>query len=143
MTNEQNQQAVRRFFQAIATGDASAVNQVLDPKYTGHDLMLHDVHGFEGGQTIVHTYHDGLSDSQVTFDDIFSSDDKVVCRFTFTATQTGMYLGIPPTNKKATVTGIGIFRCSNGKILENWVNFDALGLLQQLGVVPAMQPRSS
>jgi predicted ester cyclase len=46
-------------------------------------------------------------------------------------------MGIPPTGKQATVTGISIGRVVNGKIVESWSNFDALGMMQQLGVVPA------
>ena len=46
-------------------------------------------------------------------------------------------MGIAPTGKQVTVTAISINRVANGKRVEEWLNFDALGMLQQLGVVPA------
>jgi len=61
----------------------------------------------------------------------------VTVRFTFTGTQQGALMGIPPTGKLVRVTAILIARLVNGKFVEGWITFDALGMLQQLGLVPA------
>ena len=58
-------------------------------------------------------------------------------RYTFRGTHTGNFMGIAPTGKQVTQTGITIIRFANGKAVEQWANSDDLGLLQQLGVVPA------
>jgi len=52
-------------------------------------------------------------------------------------THQGEFMGIPPTGKPVTVTGMSIDRIVGGKFVEGWLNFDALGMLQQLGVIPA------
>ena len=49
-------------------------------------------------------------------------------------------MGIAPTGKYSTVTGMNIDRYQNGKIVESWSNYDMFGMLQQLGVVPALAP---
>lgn len=60
----------------------------------------------------------------------------MVARLTQSGTHLGIFLGIPPTGKRVTVTGIEIFRLAGGKIVEHWNNYDDLGLFQQLGVLP-------
>jgi predicted ester cyclase len=62
----------------------------------------------------------------------------VLWRFTSQATHTGPLMNIPPTGKRATVTGMVLFRVTNDKIAEVWVNVDTLGMLQAIGVIPAM-----
>lgn len=62
-------------------------------------------------------------------------DDKVVTRWTMRGTHQGEFRGITPTGKQITVTGIGIFRFSNGKVVESWDTFDQLGMMRQLGVI--------
>jgi predicted ester cyclase len=52
-------------------------------------------------------------------------------------TNSGSFQGMPPTGKAVDVTATGIFRIVDGKVTDNWVNLDFLGLLQQLGIVPA------
>jgi predicted ester cyclase len=61
----------------------------------------------------------------------------VATRFTLRGTHQGPFFGIPPTGKQVHVTGITIHRIVNGKIVEQRVEMDMLGLMQQLGVIPA------
>ena len=63
--------------------------------------------------------------------------DCVVSRYTTRGTHQGPFMGIPPSGKHVTVTGIAIIHIAKGKAVEEWANADELGLLQQLGVVPA------
>jgi predicted ester cyclase len=67
-----------------------------------------------------------------------AGDDLVITRWSGSGTHTGELMGIPPTRKKVAVDGIWILRIAGGKIVESWNSWDTLGLLQQLGVVPAM-----
>ncbi|MBK6712738.1 MAG: ester cyclase [Chloroflexi bacterium] len=62
--------------------------------------------------------------------------DKVVVRFTVTGTHQGFFAGIPATGKQVAMQGIIIHRLHNGKIIEDWVVRDTLGLMQQLGMIP-------
>lgn len=74
-----------------------------------------------------------------TVEDLIAEGDKIVARLTLSGTQQGAFMGIPPTGKHATVSDIEIFRITGVKAVETWVQVDFLGLLQQLGVVPAMR----
>ena len=72
--------------------------------------------------------------------DQFADGDKVATRWIGSGTNKGALMGIPPTGKRSTVTGITIDRYQNGKAVESWVNYDALGMFQQLGVIPMLAP---
>lgn len=70
-------------------------------------------------------------------EDMLVDGDKVAVRTTFRGTHTGDFFGIPPTGKSVTVSGTHILRIADGKIAEHWGNNDDLGLMRQLGVIPA------
>ena len=69
-------------------------------------------------------------DIRVTIDDIFAVDDKVTLRWSSHGTHCGELQGIPPTNRPMTMTGIAIYRFAGGKIVEEWMNNDTLGMLR-------------
>ena len=110
------------------------------------DYILHaagtptPINGVEGWVQFVSMYLSGFPDLQFRVDDLIEEGDKAVVRYTATGTHTGSLMDIPPTGKKAIVTGIIISRHDrSGKAVEGWLDFDALGMLQQLGVIPAPQ----
>ena len=74
---------------------------------------------------------------------MIAEGDRVVARMTVTGTQTGEFMGLPPSGKRTRVTAIGISRIVDGKFVEYWENFDALGLLQQVGAIPSPGQSSS
>lgn len=80
-----------------------------------------------------------MPDIQFTLVDLLAAEDKVVARFMARGTQTGMFQGIPATGRAAAVSGIAIYRLASGKIVEQWLEYDQLGMLQQLGVIPALR----
>ncbi|MGE0685162.1 MAG: ester cyclase, partial [Dehalococcoidia bacterium] len=71
-------------------------------------------------------------------DEIFGADSRVVVRWTATATDTVGLMGMPPTGKQASVTGINVYRVADGRLAEHWDEWDLAGLLQQLGVMPPL-----
>ncbi len=81
-------------------------------------------------------YRSAFPDLQATVEDQVAEGDKVASRFTFRGTHRGELAGIPPTGNQVEVTGIVISRIEGGKGAEDWSNYDALGMMQQLGVVP-------
>ncbi|GAC1392986.1 MAG: hypothetical protein NVS4B11_00700 [Ktedonobacteraceae bacterium] len=83
-------------------------------------------------------YRVAFTDAHFTIEDIIAEGDKIVAHFTAIGTQQGEFMGIPPTGKHVTVTGSSITRLEKGKVVEGWSNFDALRMLQQLGVIPTM-----
>ena len=74
---------------------------------------------------------------ELAMDDMIAEGDKVVLRATFHGVHQGDFMGVPPSGKQVSAAGIIIYRIDGGKIVEHWMNFDTLGLLQQLGAVPA------
>ena len=83
-------------------------------------------------------YFTAFPDLHITIDDQVAEGEMVVTRWTSHGTNTGSLFGMPATNKSATITGITISRIVDGKAVETWTNFDNLGMLQQLGVIPSM-----
>ncbi len=73
----------------------------------------------------------------MTIEDVIASGDQVVTRWTARGTHQGELQGIPPTGKQVTVTGMTLARIENGQIVEEWNNFDQLGMMQQIGAIPA------
>jgi steroid delta-isomerase-like uncharacterized protein len=80
----------------------------------------------------------GFPDLRWTIEDTIAEKDKVVACWTISGTHKGDYMGIPATNKKVSVDGITIHNIANGKIMDSYSNWDALGMMQQLGVVPPL-----
>jgi steroid delta-isomerase-like uncharacterized protein len=76
-------------------------------------------------------------DIHYTLEDLIAEGDRVVVRFTVRGTQQGAFGPIPATGRTVTMQGIIIHRIRDGKIAEDWVVRDTLGLMQQLGVIPA------
>jgi steroid delta-isomerase-like uncharacterized protein len=105
------------------------------------DIVLHDAsttsQGLEAYRQFISMYVTAFPDLHFMVEDLIAEGDRVVARYTGQGTHQGDLMGIPPTGKQITVTNILITRIANGKIVEQWLNFDALGMLQQLGVVPA------
>ena len=83
-------------------------------------------------------YFVAFPDLNIITDDLVAEGDKVVKRWTAHCTHKGELMGIPPTGKQITVTGLEMFRLAGGKIVEIWSIMDSLGMMQQIGVIPPM-----
>jgi predicted ester cyclase len=75
-------------------------------------------------------------DFHITMDEVLFEADKAAYRYTLTATHKGEFMGIPPTNKRFSISGFGIAHYKDGKQTEAWGMTDALGMMQQLGAIP-------
>lgn len=120
-------------------GRLDLVDELIAPKYIGHDPALpQDIAGPDAQRELVAGYRAAFPDLSLSIDDQIAEGDRVVTRWKARGTQTGDLWGIAATGKEVTVTGTTIDRIKDGRIVESWTNWDALGLMQQLGVVPAM-----
>ena len=81
-------------------------------------------------------YRAAFPDLQFTIDDVIAQDDKVVIRWSSRGTHRGELMGLAPTGKEATSSGISIDKIADGKIVESWNHWDTLGLMRQLGAAP-------
>lgn len=95
------------------------------------------VSGIEGTKRSAAMYLAAFPDLHFTFEDFIAEGDQVVVRWTSSGTQQGELMGIPPTGKHFSATGIEIYRFEGGKIVEHWLESDVLGMLQQLGALPS------
>jgi predicted ester cyclase len=90
----------------------------------------------EGAKQFAADFRQAFPDVQTTIEDMVAGGDKVVIRFSARGTHQGETEDLgPPTGNSFEVTGVTIERFSDGKIVEDWTNFDALGLMQQLGLM--------
>ena len=134
---EEAKAVVRRAFGEVAMGDMTAVDEIIAPEFVRHDLAGGpEAHGPDGVKRLIAGLRAGFPDLQTTIEDIFSDRDKVVVRFTASGTHSGPFMGIAPTGREATWSGVNIYRVSGGRIRETWQLADGLGLLRQLGAAP-------
>ena len=82
------------------------------------------------------TYHSGFPDFQVDIEELIAEGDRVVTRWTVRGTHQGELMGNAPTGNRATFTGFLVDRISGDKIEEEWVDYDTLRVMQQIGAVP-------
>ena len=137
MSTEDNKANVRRGFEAVNQKKLAVFDELLNPDVVVHNAST-TVQGLEAYKQFLSMYITAFPDLQFTIEDIIAEGDTVVVRYTTRGTHQGNFMGIPPTGKRVSVTGIFIDRIVNGKAVEQWFNTDDLGLLQQLGVVPTM-----
>lgn len=137
--SEANKHVVKRLFDELWNqGNLSVADELFAPNYTHHDPATPDLgRGPESERKRVNLYRGAFPDLRLHVEHIISEGDTVMVRWYCSATHKGELNGIAATGKRIDITGISVARLSNGKIAEGWVQWDALGMMQQLGVVPA------
>jgi steroid delta-isomerase-like uncharacterized protein len=136
MSIDTNCRAVRDCFEQAALGNFDELPAILTP-----DFVLHnpdEVRGADGLAAMVREYRSAISDLNVTIDHQFATGDWVASRFTIRGTHDGSLMGVPPSGREVTFTGITISRCRDGQIAEEWELTDTVGLLGQVGALPTM-----
>ena len=134
-----NKALVRRFIDEIfLKGDFGAVDELLTDDFTPHtwgDMKP----GRDGLKAAITRVSAGLSDPKMTIDDVIAEGDRVAVRLTSSATQSGDFMGMPPSGKRYEIGEIHIFRLRDGRVCEHWHQADFMGMMRQLGATP--QPR--
>ncbi len=140
MSTEQNRNLGARWADLWnADRDLDAVvNEIVDENFVSHSTPAGLPPGREGVRIWASVFRRAFPDIRSTAEDVIVEGDRVVERFTASGTFKGEFMGIPPNGKSGSITGINIFRVANGKIVEHWGKSDDLGMMQQLGVIPAM-----
>lgn len=134
-----NHEFIRRWFEEVWNkGRLDAIDEMASANAIGHGQAEHTVDlGLVEFKQFAQNLRSAFPDIHVTIHDTLAQGDEVVARWSATMTHTGPFLGIAATGRKATVTGMSIQRIVEGKIVEGWDNWDQLGLLVQIGAVPA------
>lgn len=138
MATHDNRALVYRLVDAFNSGDLDVLDQLVAPDFVDHDRRRAELpRGPEGVKIAWRMFRNAFPDLYGVVDDAIVENDKVVVRGTFRGTHRGPLMGIPPTGKQITMTLIDINRFEHGLLVERWAEADMLGMLQQLGAVPA------
>ena len=133
MAVEQNKLVARRFIEEIlGKGSFDLLNEITADTYIDHNLPS----GVTPRQSIS-GFRAGFPDMQVSVEEVIAEGDKTVVRWTMRGTNSGHFFGIPPTGRAVRMSGISMYRLEGSRLAEGWVEYDQLGLMQQLGVVPS------
>jgi steroid delta-isomerase-like uncharacterized protein len=135
--SEQNKAHIRRVIEEVYDrGDLRVVDEV-----AASDLVIHapsqEIRGREGAKQYVAALRAGFPDLRFTVEDQVAEGDMVVTRWTARGTHGGEFQGVPATGREIRLAGTDIDRIAGGKVVECWAQVDELGLMRQLGVLPA------
>lgn len=142
MTSSENKEIARRFVTEVWNGqNLDAIDELYSTDYVGHWFLPNGENADrEALKTFVQNVHRGFPDFEMNIEFIHAEDDMVSVGFTTSGTHEGEFMGIPPGNVSVgerPVAGHITSRISDGKIVEAWSTWDALGLLQTIGALPA------
>ncbi len=121
-------------------GNLAVADEVFATDYVEHLPGLPS--GLDGFKHFLAMLRAAFPDLHVTIEDLIGEGDKVVWRWRMHGTQQGELFNLPPTGKQAMWTEIQIGRFADGKLVEHWMSFDRLDMLQQLGVAPSSRQAS-
>jgi steroid delta-isomerase-like uncharacterized protein len=135
---EANKAIASRIIEEIYNqGRLETADELVSPGYVGHDAARPaPILGSSGIKESASGYRMAFPDMTLSIAEQVAEGDRVVTRWEAHGTHEGDIFGVTPTGKQVTVTGITVDRYSDGKLIESWTNWDALGLLTQLGAVP-------
>jgi steroid delta-isomerase-like uncharacterized protein len=137
MSTEQNKTLVRRLFEEIVNQKKlDMVRELVGANYVNHNMPAPQS-GPEGLKQVLGPFFAAFPDMHVTLEQVIAEGDRVSTCGVMRGTHKGDFMGIPATGKQITISYIDIWRVENNKLVENWVQLDMLGLMQQLGVIPA------
>jgi steroid delta-isomerase-like uncharacterized protein len=140
MSIEQNKSIVRRWVEeGWNKGNLALIDQLFAPNFVQHEPPPETVTNREALRPYVSAYLSAFPDLRFSIDDLIAEGDKVVWRFTAKGTNNGPLMGMPPSGKNCIITGQIILRLENSRMVEAWLNLDALGMMQQLGVIQMAQ----
>ena len=142
MSIEDNKQLARQHSEGWNQGNFALIEEILAPDFIHHDPDRPDVRSREDYKRWFAESRSLFPDLHITTDIQVAEGDYVAGRWTLRGTNTGDFelpAPAPATGKQVSVSGMSIFRFSGGKIVEEWLQEDTMGLLQQLGFMPAAE----
>lgn len=130
----------KRFVEEVWNkGNLKVADELSGSTVVFHDPIAKDLTSLDAFKGHVSGLRAAFPDFQVVLDDIAASGDKIYTRWTAAGTNKGSFMGIAPTNKRGVIVGMSMHRIQGGKIVETWMNYDVLGMFQQLGIAPPME----
>jgi steroid delta-isomerase-like uncharacterized protein len=136
-STQNNVDAIRRVFDALNRGDLDGWEALLDDSYVVHFPGVPTPLPRAAARQVFEQFFIGFPGLQHTVEDVWATDDRVALRLTIRGTQTGTFQGMPPSGKEIAIESINMVRMADGRPVEHWIQYDALGMLQQLGAMPS------
>ena len=139
MSTELNKKVARQLVEEIMNqGNTSLVDDLFAPDFVEHEELPPGMPaGREAVRQLPVVLHSAFPDFSATINDLIAEGDKVVIYMTWSGTQQGQWMGMPPSGKPMSINVIDILRVANGKIVEHWGLTDSMAMMQQLGAMPA------
>ena len=132
-----NKEIVRRALED-SWQDPGVFDELISSDYVGYDPALPEpIRGPQGAKNNFKQYSDAFEGAHITVKDQIAEGDAVATRWEGRGRHTGELMGVPPTGKEIVVEGLNLTRLRDGKIVEEWSNWDTLGMLQQVGAIPS------
>jgi steroid delta-isomerase-like uncharacterized protein len=138
-----NKDVIQAFIEdVINQGRLERANDLVKEDFVELDPLPGQQQGREGLKAVIHGLRSAFPDMHWVVNEMVAEGEKVVTRFVWTGTHHGAFLGIPATGHRVEVKGVVIDRLENGKMADSRILMDTMGLMQQLGVIPAPPPAS-
>lgn len=132
-----------RLYNDVINQNKDVYSEIYNQDYINHAASFGFSNNLEGLTQYFSEFHKAFPDQHIKADDLIIVGDKIIARWTLTATHKESFLCFPPTNKKIVMTGIDIERIVDGKISEHWGAEDMLGLLEEIGAVPKIKEKQA
>jgi steroid delta-isomerase-like uncharacterized protein len=141
---EQNKQLVSQFFETLDRQDTEMMDQLVSStNYSLHFSGMPPMDWNENKKEFLAPFTKAFPDLRRNIVDMVAEGDKVAVSVNVTGTYKGEFQGIPPTGKQVSFTAMDILTIIDGKITEEWATADMMGLMQQIGAIPARSATSS
>jgi steroid delta-isomerase-like uncharacterized protein len=135
VSTEENLVVIQRRYEELNRHDLDAAMTLLAPNFVFYAPGATEATDARGWRRFFTMYYRAFPDLRFVEDQAFASGNNVALRWTVHGTQQNEFLSVPPTGKQITSLGIALFHVVDGKIAAEWLEFDQLGLVQQLGVI--------
>jgi steroid delta-isomerase-like uncharacterized protein len=140
MTTDQTEAVAHRWhLEMVQEGKLELADQTVTPDVTIH-ANQQVFQGTDAAKQLAAALKTAFPDIQIAHLETLASGTTIAIRWTSDGTHQGDYFGVPPTGKRIHVEGIDLFHVQDGKIVEMWIEFDNMAVLQQMGAVPEAQP---
>ncbi|HEY4046042.1 MAG TPA: ester cyclase [Acidobacteriaceae bacterium] len=143
--SDENKAIARKLMEeAWNKGRLEVVDELISAGCRFHDSVFPSLTSGAGNyKQHIQTCRTAFPDLKITIEDTIAERNEVVLHWKAHGTHRGPFLGMPPTEKSATISGTSINRIDKGKIAEQWVDWNLLSLMEQLGVAMQSQPAKS
>jgi steroid delta-isomerase-like uncharacterized protein len=139
MSTEQNKALAHRLVEELLNrGNMSVIDELFAPDFVEHEELPPEIPpGREAPKMMFTMLRSAFPDFKATIENLIAEGDKVVLHTTWTGTQKGEFMGVPPTGKRISIDVIDIVRIAGGKYVEHWGVMNSMAMMQQLGAMPA------